>query len=244
LLLSETLKDILHQEGLSRKDQLLLILGCDIDKPKTILQIKRLASSSGLRAVQKWNVSSTLSSYRGLVIRVDGGWILTAQGREYLRSRNLLQANTPAINNVIVDLRQHLAVIQDPNTRTFLEEAIGCLEANLFRAGVVFSWIGAVALLYDHVIQTHLAAFNAAAKQRDPKWRDAVTSDDLARMKEYDFLDVLEAISVIGKNVKQELQGNCLKLRNACGHPSSLTISQNRAAAHVEVLIQNVFSKL
>jgi hypothetical protein len=44
------------------------------------------------------------------------------------------------------------------------------------------------------------------------------------------------------KNVKEELQ-NCLKLRNACGHPSSLKVGASRVAAHIEILIQNVFAQ-
>jgi hypothetical protein len=99
-----------------------------------------------------------------------------------------------------------------------------------------------VAVLYDHVVNTALAAFNAEASRRDAKWKDAKTTDDLARMKEHDFLNLLEAISMIGKNVKQELQ-NCLTLRNGCGHPNSLRIGDNRVAAHIEVLLLNVFMK-
>jgi hypothetical protein len=62
-------------------------------------------------------------------------------------------------------------------------------------------------------------------------------------MKEHDFLDVLNAIGVLGKNVKQELQNNCLQLRNSCGHPNSFKVGEHRVAAHIETLIQNVFSK-
>jgi hypothetical protein len=100
--------------------------------------------------------------------------------------------------------------------------------------------VGAVAVLQDHVIANHLAAFNAEAARRDPKWKAAKNRDDLSRMKEYDFLQVLEAISVIGKNVKQELEG-CLKLRNGCGHPNSMKIGEHRVAGHIETLILNVY---
>ena len=60
-------------------------------------------------------------------------------------------------------------------------------------------------------------------------------------MKEHDFLDVCEALGVFGKNVKQVLQNECLILRNACGHPNSLTIAENSVAAHIEKLIKNIF---
>lgn len=89
---------------------------------------------------------------------------------------------------------------------------------------------------------SHLAAFNAEAVKRDPKWRTAKNADDLARMKEFDFLQILPAIGVLGKNVKDELEV-CLKLRNGCGHPNSLVVGEHKASAHVETLIQNVFAK-
>lgn len=69
----------------------------------------------------------------------------------------------------------------------------------------------------------------------------AKTVDDLARMKEYEFLKVLEAVSVIGGSVKAELEA-CLKLRNGCRHPNSLQVSESRVASHVEILVLNVFS--
>jgi hypothetical protein len=62
-------------------------------------------------------------------------------------------------------------------------------------------------------------------------------------MKEHDFLDVLETIGVMGKNVKQALQNQCLGMRNACGHPNSLKISENNVAAHLDTLVLNVYSK-
>ena len=61
------------------------------------------------------------------------------------------------------------------------------------------------------------------------------------RMKEADFLQVLESISILGKSVKAELEG-CLKLRNGCGHPNSLKVSEHRVTAHIEILVLNVFA--
>jgi hypothetical protein len=104
------------------------------------------------------------------------------------------------------------------------------------------SWVGAVSLLYGHVAANRLSAFNAEATRRDARWKVARTEDDLALMKEHDFLNVLEAISVIGKSVKQELQA-ALTLRNACGHPNSFKLGPARVAAHVESLVLNVFQK-
>ncbi len=144
--------------------------------------------------------------------------------------------------DLVTSLRKHMQNISNPNTIGFLEEAVHCFEQNLYRAAVVLSWIGAVSLLYDYVEQNCLTDFNTEATKRNNKWRPAKNADDLTQMKEHDFLDILDALSIIGKNVKQELQ-ECLNRRNACGHPNNLTVGQNMAAAHLETLILNVFSK-
>jgi hypothetical protein len=103
------------------------------------------------------------------------------------------------------------------------------------------SWVAAAHTLQNYVVRNCLAAFNLEAKKRDGKWALAKTSDDLARMKEADFLDVLDKIGILQKNVKVEIKG-CLDRRNGCGHPNSYKLSELTAAHHVDVLTINVFS--
>jgi hypothetical protein len=131
--------------------------------------------------------------------------------------------------------------VPSEQARGFIEEAIGCAEARFHRAAIVLAWAGAVSVLHHRIVANHMQRFNAEASRRDQHWRAAKTADDLSRLKEHDLLEILEAISVIGRNVKIELQG-CLKLRNSCGHPNSLQVSEHRAAAHIETLVLNVFT--
>jgi hypothetical protein len=140
---------------------------------------------------------------------------------------------------VATDLRELLTKVKDEETRAFVEEAVQCYEFELYRSAVVMSWLAAFHVLKKEVHTKHLATFNAEAKRIDAKWKPAITLDDLGIMKEATFLERLVAISVIGKNVKDELQG-CLKLRNGCGHPSSLKVLPNRVTSHIEILIANV----
>ena len=130
--------------------------------------------------------------------------------------------------------------IKDVDTHSFVEESIKCYEAELYRSAIVMSWVGAVAVLHNYIHSKHLKAFNEEAKRVDSKWKDANTTDDLAKMKESDFLDRITTLSVIGKNIKKELK-NCLERRNSCSHPSSLQVRANTAAHHIEVLLFNVF---
>jgi hypothetical protein len=95
--------------------------------------------------------------------------------------------------------------------------------------------------LHAAVVDKHLAVFNAEASRRYAKWQAAKTSDDLTRIKERELLDILEAIGVLGRDVKKQLIA-CLDLRNSCGHPNALNVGDNMAAAHLEGLILNVYS--
>jgi hypothetical protein len=190
----------------------------------------------------RWNLSAVLGRAKPLAVSSTTGWELTGPGREFLEAQSLLPRTDPLELNAIETLKNALANVTDPGRKAFIDEAMRCYQHKLYRAAVVLSWVGAVSVLYNYVIANCLPAFNAEAKRRDAKWRDAVTSDDLARMKEHDFLDTINALSKLGKNSKRELL-NCLDLRNGCGHPNSLDVGAARVASHIETIAQNVFTK-
>ena len=113
----------------------------------------------------------------------------------------------------------------------------------LYRSAIVMSWLAAVAVLQQEVVANHLSAFNAEAARIDNKWKPAATTDDIGRMKEADFLERLAGIKVIGRTRRPSLV-NGLSLRNGCGHPNSLKVGANAVAAHIEMLLLNVFDKI
>lgn len=242
MLSIEALKDLLNMEGISNQNRCLLCLAADPLGPRTIAQIVEVAEVAGLRVARKMNVSRYLSRATGLAIRTPKGWELTTKGKAHVGSITAPFVGGP-VGEVATSLRAALASISNAQTRAFVEEAVQCFEKHLFRAAVVLSWVGAVAVLYDHVIANRLADFNAEVLKRDPKWKAAKTKDDLGKLKEYEFLQILAALTVISKNVKEELEA-CLKFRNACGHPTSLKFGENRVSGHIETLILNVYSVL
>jgi hypothetical protein len=237
---SAILKELLAHSSISDRDKLLICLVVNPTCARKVSEIKAIAFSAGLRKVNKLNVSSYLSKAKPHTVRTTEGWELTRAGRTHIAS--VVAPFSPSVSTILLPtLRKHLASISTINTRNFVDEAIKCLEAKLYRAAIITSWVGAVSVLYELVIKSNLQAFNGEATKRDPKWRPAKSADDLSRMKEFDFLQILLAISIIGKNVKDELEG-CLKLRNGCGHPNSLIVGEHKATAHIETLIQNVFA--
>ncbi|MEM5492778.1 hypothetical protein [Hoeflea sp. AS16] len=241
MLKSDELKDWLHRD-LSRLDKLLLVLAAS-KSPLSVAQIKQIAASAGFHDPKRkhWNISGALGASKGRAIRTTAGWELTDAGKLHLRNLGVAKIS-PAAMQVAVDLRAHLSKLTDDETRDFVEEAIRCHEAELYRSAIVMSWLGAMDVLHKHVHTHYLAAFNAEAKRVNGKWKTAITPDDLGRMGEAEFLDRLAAISVIGKNAKEELQ-KALGLRNGCGHPNTLKVGANKSAAHIETLLQNVFEK-
>ena len=239
MLKSNELKVWLHKD-LGKLEKVLLVLATQ-NEPVAVAKINEIAEAAGFRAMRKWNVSATLSASKGRAIRTTG-WELTEAGKLHLRDLGV-STISPAAMQVAVDLRNYLSDITEEQTRVFVEEAIKCHEAELYRSAIVMSWLGAVDVLQRHTHQNYLAAFNAEAKRVNGKWKPAKSQDDIGKMSESDFLDRIEAISIIGKNAKAQLKG-CLDLRNGCGHPNSLKVSVNKSAAHIETLLLNVFQKL
>ena len=203
--------------------------------------MRKLAIESGVKGAKKINFSAHLSSTEDKVFKATSGWELTDSGRQHvaaLAARGL--SASPAATEAKA-LRELLPKLKSDDARDFLTEAVVCAEQSLFRAAVVLSWVGAMALLHERAVAKHLAALNTEAANRDAKWKPAKTVDDLGRLKESTFLEIGQAIGMFGKNVKQELDA-CLKLRNSCGHPTSLKLGSNKVAAHLEILALNVYA--
>lgn len=237
---SAELKRLLSRQDLQRKTKILAILVADEVKPKAVSEIVAIAETHGLREVKKWNVSQILSAASNMAVRLLDGWEVTDAGIQFLAEQGLFVPSP--IKQHQTDLRKYAADITSNNTKAFIEECILALEMGLLRSAVTLSWVGAISLLYEEVLSNHLTDFNAELQKRNPKQKQIKSSDDLATIKEYDFLQIINAISVIGKNVKQELE-QCLQLRNACAHPNSLLIGERKVSAHLEILILNVYQK-
>ncbi|GEM_PF-6576254 len=64
---------------------------------------------------------------------------------------------------------------------------------------------------------------------------------DFEKVNESIQLEIFHDAGVIGKTLKNQLIER-LNLRNACGHPNSVAITEGVACAHVEFLAANVYS--
>jgi len=67
------------------------------------------------------------------------------------------------VSGLILKLESKLASLSNSHVRSFVEEAVNCFRAGHRRAAVVLSWIGAIAVMQNHVASNHLAEFNSDA---------------------------------------------------------------------------------
>ncbi len=235
-----SLKIALHTAGLSNTDKLLIVLLAG-DSPKAVKDIRAKAVSLGVRSAKDWNISELLKRAKGRAILVSDGWELTPIGRQNLAALGITADHV--VTQQATALRKLLPKISSEKNREFIAEAVSCYERKNLRAAAVLSWVGAISVLYDHVVQHALTKFSDEWVRRSPQKNKPITTvDDLSDLKEDTFLDVLHAVSIIGKSVKDELKG-CLKFRNGCGHPNTLVVGETRVAAHLESLINNVYKR-
>lgn len=244
--------DWLHDEQLSLRDKLLLCLAWDDCSEKTEVMIYNMAEDRGwpiFRNSQSISLLGLCGQYlesetKGYAVKVGSTWKLISKGKEHV-SLMVAKLTKQSVAVAASTLRDVLESIPNDEAGRFVEEAIRDVEHESYRSAVVLSWCGAIALLRDYILrnQSLLDAFNAEAMRRNPKWKDAQIHDDFGRMKEFDFLQVLQAVCAeVSKDLKQQLE-NSLKFRNSCGHPNSLEIDPHMVQAHVAMLARNVFAK-
>jgi hypothetical protein len=220
------LRESLARRDVSKTDKYLLIVAMH-DGPMKANDIRAVARQSGWR-----NGSSSIPGdylkQTTRAIYVPTGWTVTARCRKELEERGFLDP-MGVLTPVTQALEKYLQSVTEPDRARFVEEAVQCVKNKAYRAAIVLTWVGAVYLLYKHVLVSKLAEFNEEARRRNSKWKGAVNEDDLTGFSESDFLNMLEHIGVLTKAGHKELK-NCLDRRNTVG-------------AHIHELISNVYAK-
>jgi hypothetical protein len=233
------MRDGLARRDLSKTDKYLLIIAVRND-PTTSRDIKAIAKNNGWRDGAASEPSSYLNKSK-YAVSLPSGWVITSEGRKTLEERDIISASG-VLTPVVAALEKYLLEVQNSDKSCFIEEAVQCLRNRSFRAAIVLSWVGAVYLLYNHVLLEKLMEFNAEVNRRWPKRGASKDIDDLASFKESEFINVLEHIKVITDAQSKELT-SCLNRRNTAGHPNSHSFEEVTVGSHIQNLISIVYSR-
>ena len=120
-------------------------------------------------------------------------------------------------------------------------EGIECLRFNALRASIVFLWSGATRIVQEEVFKKPLADINASLKSHRANVREIKAFGDFSYVKDSEVLQTARDLGIYDKS-EQRVLGQCLDLRNDCGHPSKYVPKISRVKSFVEDLIGIVFT--
>jgi hypothetical protein len=167
-------------------------------------------------------------------------WNLTETGRDYVRKLLGLPAAEAEVEHDVGVLTALIAKVSDADIRSYLEEALKCLQVGALRACVVFVWTAATRAIQTEVIAKGSRVVTAAVQKHDLKARTITSIDDFAHVKEAVLLLAAKDLGVLDKNEKDTLT-EALNLRNRCGHPSKYRPGVKKVSAFVEDITSILF---
>jgi len=142
----------------------------------------------------------------------------------------------------ISSLEKSFAKLQNADEKSYLLEAIKCLNARAPRATVVVAWNAAIRNIQYRCLKYDSNTLNIAIKKHHPKAPRVEVVNDFEKIKERITLEASQTLGIFSKGEKNNLIG-CLDLRNQCGHPGAYIPDELQVAAFLENLYNIVFSK-
>jgi hypothetical protein len=169
-------------------------------------------------------------------------WEVTLGRTETIATPSSRAIATDPRLQLIDDLRTLTGAINRAEVRSFLDEALRCLEVGAFRAAAIMAWAGAIAVLQDGADQHGLKIIEEAAKSVNRKAHDLRNRNDLQYFTDDLLLNSFEKAGLINKT-ELGLLLQQLKRRNAYAHPSGVEPSVEEVRAIIAELVRIVFSR-
>lgn len=167
-------------------------------------------------------------------------WAITASGQDRIRQILNIPTSDPEVDNDVSALEAIINAIGDVDIADYLHEAVRCLRVDALRATVVFTWSAAIKSIRDNVFDCGVATANVAIKKHDPKAKDIRKLDDLVLVKESVLLLAAQELGLFDKNERDTL-GECLSLRNKCGHPGKYKPGPKKVSSFIEDVTGIIF---
>lgn len=139
-------------------------------------------------------------------------------------------------------LKRQIETLENDDEKEFLLEAIKCLDAGAYRAGIIFTWNFAVRSIHHRLLKQPLNSLNTAIQRHFRDARTIKTEDDFAYIKESTVLKASMDLGEFDKNQKKVLE-DCLDIRNSCSHPGKYSPNSLKTKAFIEDILNVVFIK-
>lgn len=169
-------------------------------------------------------------------------WSLTDSGRKHVRGLLNLPEAEAEVETDVASLTQLTGGIQDAIVKSYIEEAILCLQVGALRASVVFLWSGAIARIRDEVwtLANNPTQIDAALKNHNPGSKSFKKKGDFSRVNDAALIEITEDLNLYDKSERKRLKEG-LDLRNDCGHPVKFQPGTAKVRAFIEDVIGVVF---
>lgn len=237
------LGDYIHKIDPPRQVPLVLLalyfLERDGATPCTVAELCTSLRSVVRKSSVPRNVSDVLHRAGDKVLRDAASkplrYSLTRTGRNYVEAE---------IIGTAIPVREvgmaHVLQAVSGDVRSYVEEAVVCLEANALRAAVVFLWVGAIRHLQEAIVALPESEVTRAFRREDAKAKPIRSVDDCTKYKDRTLLLVAEHLGIIDRSQRNALTDRCLGLRNKCGHPSRHTLGAQMVRGYIEEVVLNI----
>lgn len=179
--------------------------------------------------------AKTLGGKELLYVKLDGGYALVRDVEERIRAE--IEARPTAVA-IAKNLRASLGSLTDPDVRSYLEEAVGCFEAQFFRASIVFTWCAAYSVFRQWIFANHLVALNTQMSTWN-KPKQIFRLDDFQEILEGLVIETTYQAKIVTKEQYKKLK-KLLDERNSYAHPSNQRASTSMAEAFIENCLNEI----
>jgi hypothetical protein len=137
----------------------------------------------------------------------------------------------------IVDARKSLARVSALSIKQedMLQQAVRCVEVQVFRAAHVLAFAAFIDYLYEIVARDNFVSLNAAR----PKWNIASIEDIRESIGDYAFVEAMEVCGLIVKSERKAFHG-LLTRRNESAHPSDYYPDMNQSLGYLSEIISRI----
>ncbi|MGY5353616.1 hypothetical protein [Wenyingzhuangia sp. IMCC45467] len=241
------LESVSDFDSLTKKEQVKLIafFHC-VENEKQYFKANDITKEFEINALLKpSNISAEITRLKKskptILIESKQGFAFHRTAKKELEETYLAVKHKRDVSNTLRDL---ITELTGNEQKKYLEEAISCFEIKSFRASIIMTWLLAMDIMYEYILNPkNLTIFNSAIQTHGKYKKIKINSkDDFSSIKESDFIELLRVSKIITNDTRKILDEK-LGVRNSCAHPNSMKILDYKAIGYIQDLVINVIKK-